>query len=76
VTFDPAIVKYRKALADGSFSSISTDDLLRVSRVCLEATESREGRAFDPNAKFVGPPNRYCVIDERQGFKWVDPPRH
>jgi hypothetical protein len=71
---DPAVVKYRKALKDRSFASISQDDLLRVSRVCLEATESPEGRAFDPDAKFVGPPNRYCVIDERQGFKWVDPP--
>jgi|HubBroStandDraft_4_1064222.scaffolds.fasta_scaffold75807_2 hypothetical protein len=71
---DPPVLKYRKALADRSCASISTDDLLRVSRVCLEATESPEGRAFDPDAKFVGPPNRYCVIDERKGFKWVDPP--
>jgi hypothetical protein len=68
---DPAILKYRKALADGSFASISTDDLLRVSRICLEATESPQGRAFDPDAKFVGPPNRYCVIDERKGPKCV-----
>ena len=71
---DPAVVKYRKAYAKHSFSSISTDDLLRLSRMCLEATESPEGGAFDPDAKFVGPPNRYCVIDERQGLRWVDPP--
>jgi hypothetical protein len=48
---DPVVVKYRKAVASNSSSSISTDDLLRLSRACLEATESAEGRDFDPNAE-------------------------
>lgn len=69
---DPAAVKYRKALESDNVSSISTDDLLRLSRVCLEATESPAGRKFDANAKKVGPPNHYAVIDQRDGFKWVN----
>jgi hypothetical protein len=71
---EPAVVKYRKAAESKNFASISTNDLLLLSRICLEATESAEGRAFDPDAKYVGPPNRYAVIEDRGGFKWVDPP--
>jgi hypothetical protein len=71
---DPSVVNYRKAFAVGGSLSISTHDLLRVSRICLEATGTPEGMAFDHDAQFVGPPNPYAVIDEREGFKWVDPP--
>jgi hypothetical protein len=70
---DPGVVKYQKALAADNCSSISTDELLHLSRVCLEATESVAGREFDPDAKRVGPPNRYAVIDQKEGFKWVNP---
>ena len=71
---DPSVVKYRKAFAAGGSLSISTHDLLRVSCICLEATETPEGRAFDHEARFVGPPNLYVAIDEHEGFRWVDPP--
>jgi hypothetical protein len=69
---DPVVVKYRKAVAADNFSSVSTEDLLRLSRVCLEATESPAGSKFDANAKNVGPPNHYAVIDQREGFKSVN----
>jgi len=73
---EPAIVKYRKGIASRDRSGISTNDLLVMSRICLEATESDEGRRFDADASDVGPPNSYAVIDEHRGFNWVSkPPR-
>jgi hypothetical protein len=69
-----AIVSYRKAKTSNNGSAITENDMLRLSRICLEATESVAGRAFDSHAKEVGPPNRYAVIDDRKGFKWVDRP--
>jgi hypothetical protein len=71
---DPAVTKYRRAAASDNLSSISTNDLLRLGRVCIEATESPAGRKFDPDAKRVGPPNHYVVIDQRQGLKTVGRP--
>jgi hypothetical protein len=71
---NPAVVKYRKAFASKTLSTITAHDLLVMSRACLEATEGPEGRAFDSDADKVGPPNRYGVIDERKGFKWVGRP--
>jgi hypothetical protein len=71
---DPAVIKYRKAVKSKAFSTITARDLPVVSRTRLEATESPEGRAFDCEADKVGPPNRYGMIDERQGFKWVGRP--
>jgi len=71
---DPVVMKYRKALAANKVSSTSTQDLLHLSQICLEATESAEGRAFDPNAEKVGPPNRYVVIEKDKPLKWVEHP--
>lgn len=71
---DPAVTKYRRAAASDNLSSIYTNDLLRLGRVCIEATESPAGRKFDPDAKRVGPPNHYVVIDPRQGPKTVGRP--
>ena len=73
VKSDPVVLKYREADASKNYSSISRNDLVRLGQICLEATESAEGQAFDHNAKEVGSPNYYAVIDERQGFKWIDP---
>jgi hypothetical protein len=70
---DPVIAKYRKAKASNAFSTITENDLLTISRICLDATESPEGSKFDSHAKEVGPPNRYAVID-RKGFRSVSPP--
>lgn len=69
-----ALARYRKARESRNLSSITTKDLLQMSRMCLEATESPEGRAFDAGAKDVAPPNRYAVIDGRNGFRWVAAP--
>jgi hypothetical protein len=69
-----AIVRYRKAKSSHTGSALTESDLLTISRICLQATESSEGRAFDPYAKNVGPPNRYGVIDQRRGFEWVSAP--
>ena len=73
---EPAIAKYRRARGTKNRYTITTSDLLAMSRTCLEATESDSGRRFDSRASFVGPPNRYAVIDEKLGFRWVpEPPR-
>jgi hypothetical protein len=71
---DSVVMNYRKALAANNVSSTSTHDLLHLSRICLEATESAEGREFDPNAQKVGSPNRYVVIEEGKSLKWYDHP--
>jgi hypothetical protein len=71
---DPVVMKYRKALAAKNVSSTSTHDLLHLSRICLEATESPDGQAFDPNAQKVGPRNHYAVIEKDKPLKWVKHP--
>jgi len=71
---NPTIVRYRKTMASKSGQSISVNDLLEMSRVCLDATESDEGRRFEPRASTVGPPNRYAEIDDRHGFRWIPEP--
>ena len=71
---EPVVMKYRKALAAKNVSSTSTHDLLHLSRICLEATESPDGQAFDPNAQKVGPPNHYAVIEKDKPLKWVKHP--
>lgn len=71
---DPTIGKYKRAIASKSSSTITEADLLTISRICLEATESPEGREVEPQAGEVGQPNRYAVIDDRNGFRWVNAP--
>lgn len=73
---EPAVAKYRKARGTKNRYLITTSDLLAMGRACLEATESDAGRRFDRRASYVGPPNRYAVIDQKRGFRWVsDPPK-
>ena len=50
---------------------LTTADLLGLSRLCLEATESTEGRQFDPAAAHVSPPNYFAVIDAKTGLRWA-----
>ena len=65
------VKKYRTAYAAKRVGELGTDDLLALSKVCLEATESAEGKAFDPHAYQVAPPNHYAIIDPKDGFHWV-----
>lgn len=66
-----AVKKYRTAYAAKKVHELGTDDLIALSEVCLQATESLEGKAFDSHAYQVAAPNRYAVIDSKQGFRWI-----
>jgi hypothetical protein len=71
------VQKYRNALSAGARDKLTTEDFLALAEVCEEATESAEGRAFDPLAYQVAAPNHFAVIDRQNGFKWIgdNPPR-
>jgi hypothetical protein len=66
-----AVIKYRKAIATKIPFLITLDDMLKLSHICMKATESAEGREFDPKAVGVAPPNHYAEISGKSGFKWV-----
>jgi hypothetical protein len=51
-----AAIAYRKPRGSDGGALLTTADLLGLSRLCLEATESTEGRQFDPAAAHVSPP--------------------
>jgi len=68
----PVVMKYKSALrAAGLLESITTEDLIDLAKICLEATETQEGRDFDTKAYTVGGPNHFAVIDRHQGFRWT-----
>ena len=80
----PFLAKYRETLAvkkyhnlkdTGRLATITTIDLLELSKTCLVATESTEGLQFDPNAFLVGAPNYYAAISRRNGFHRLPSPR-
>ncbi len=70
----PAIEMFRerKRLLQGDRWTL--DEFLMVSEVCLKATESEEGRAFDPEAYSVAPPNLYATITPGRCFEWEPQP--
>lgn len=63
---NPAISKFRSANRDG----LSAQDLLSAFDVLLQATESPEGRKFDPVKSVIAPPNRLATITESNGFSF------
>lgn len=67
----PVVQKYRSAIASGSAGSLTADDFLGLSKVCLIATESAAGKKLDPFAFEVAPPNRFAVISDTSGFRNV-----
>lgn len=69
-----SVTKYREARATGKLTSLTERDFLLLSAVCLNATESQAGRAFDPKAARVSAPNRFAVIDKQTGFRWTTLP--
>jgi hypothetical protein len=80
----PYLAKYRETLVVkkyhnlkdlGRLATITTIDLLELSKTCLVATESTEGLQFDQNAFLVGAPNYYAAISRRNGFHKLPPPR-
>jgi hypothetical protein len=71
---DPAVKKYLALQARGRIHELTWIDFLRLSKVCLEATESDVGRKFDPDATIVGPPNRFAKISDTIGFTVQRPP--
>lgn len=70
----PAIEMFRerKRLLQGDRWTL--DEFLMVSEVCLKATESKEGRAFDSEAYNVAPPNLYATITPGRCFEWEPQP--
>lgn len=67
----PVVQKYRSAIANGSAGSLTANDFLGLSKVCLTATESAAGKKFDSFAFEVAPPNRFAVISDTSGFRSV-----
>ena len=63
-----AVRKYRRLKESNRLSTITASDFLQLSRICLNATESRAGLEFDNRASEVGPPNKYAVISREKGF--------
>ena len=66
-----AVTKYRAAHAAHKVAELTTDDLLALSKACLEATESPAAKKLDSKADQVARPNHYAVIDIKHGFHWV-----
>lgn len=71
---ESSVRKYREARATGKRASLTEHDLLLLSSVCLNATESQAGRDFDAEAAEVSAPNRFAVIDAKTGFRWIKLP--
>jgi hypothetical protein len=63
------VQKYRRLKESKRLSAITTTDLLHLSRICLNVTESRDGLKFDTCASEVGAPNEYAVISREKGFR-------
>jgi hypothetical protein len=70
---EPIVTKYRRAMAEGTRALLTKRDLLALSSACLQATETRVGQEFDPEAVEVAGPNHFAVIDRKRGFRWVSP---
>ena len=71
---DERLGKYRSAASVLKFRTadialLTANDLIRVSHVCLAATESAEGHAVDPDSVIVVPPNHFAVISRFSGFR-------
>ena len=64
-----AVKKYRTAVTNKVIGTLTAQDLISISRVCLSATESAEGRAVDPDTFIVVPPNHFAVISSYKGFR-------
>jgi hypothetical protein len=63
------VKKYRTAVANKAIGTLTALDLISISRVCLAATESAEGRTVDPDTFIVVPPNHFVVISSSKGFR-------
>ncbi len=71
---EPIIELYRKRKRLSQEYKFTLAEFLLVSDVCLRATESEEGRAFDREAVGVGPPNSFAKITPDHGFMWEQQP--
>jgi hypothetical protein len=71
---EPPAVRVRDAISTGKRSSLTSQDFLEWSDVCLRATESPEGQNYDQDPAVVGPPNRFGVITSSAGLRWVEAP--
>jgi hypothetical protein len=63
------VQKYARLKSEKKTAEFTTEEFIQLSKACLEATESPSGRRFDPNSKYVGPPNDYVVISDKNGFR-------
>lgn len=61
---DPAVRKSRSSKRD----QLSAQEMLSAFDVLLRATESPEGRKFDPGKSVIAPPNRLATITLGDGF--------
>jgi hypothetical protein len=67
-----AVQKYRSFFKEKKLGSLSTVDMLALSKACLSATESAVGLKFDPGAYVVAAPNHYAVISKTTGFREIN----
>jgi hypothetical protein len=65
---DPTLKRYRHAVDTKTVNATTTKDFVAIFRLCLAATESAEGKKFDPDAFQVEAPNYFAVIDQKKGF--------
>jgi hypothetical protein len=67
---EPVIAYFRELVGRKEHRKLRLDEYLRISEVCLRATESEEGREFDRDPAEVGAPNRFARITPTDGFAW------
>jgi len=67
------IHKYREAREKGTLASLTERDLILLSSACLNDSETRAARDFDPQAVEISGPNHFAVINQSRGFRWVSP---
>lgn len=70
----PPMKSYRGAKRNREGYKLTLKNLVEASDICLKATESTEGRAFDPEASTVAPPNWFATVTPNRCFRWEQPP--